>query len=213
MSRSGILFILSGASGVGKSTLCKHIICSLSDIQLSVSYTTRPMRTGEEHGREYWFVDEATFRRMIDQQDFLEWAEVYGNLYGTPRQELVQLQENGVDVLLDIDIQGAKNVMRNAHDVASIFLMPPSLDVLKARLEARGTDDSDVVERRFQKAQVEMESHREYEYTIKNGRLEQATREFESIILAERVRTTRLDPTWLHSYGFIGKERQSEIVQ
>ena len=213
MSRRGILFILSGASGVGKSTLCKQIIRSLSDIQLSVSYTTRPKRSGEEHGREYWFVDETTFRRMVDQQAFLEWAEVYGNLYGTPRQELLQLQERGIDVLLDIDIQGAKNVMRNAEDVASIFLMPPSLDVLRSRLEARGTDDSDVVERRFQRVQAEMESHVEYGYTIRNGSLEQATREFEAIILAERVRTARLDRAWLHHYGLIGKESQSEIVQ
>ena len=212
MLRNGMLFILSGASGVGKSTVCKHILNSTSDIQLSVSYTTRPIRPGEEHGREYCFIDEATFRRMTEQGAFLEWAEVYGNLYGTPRQELMELKEQGQDVILDIDIQGARNVMKNAHDAVSVFLMPPSMDILKLRLEARGTDDPDVVERRFQKAQSEMEYHVEYEYTIRNGSLEQATKEFESIILAERVRTKRLDQAWLHSQGLIGKEVQREIV-
>ena len=206
MSRNGILVILSGASGVGKSTLCKHIIRSIPDIQLSVSYTTRPIRSGEEHGREYWFVNEETFRRMIDQQAFLEWAEVYGNLYGTPRRELMQLQDTGIDVILDVDIQGAKNVMNNAEDVVSVFLMPPSLEVLKSRLEARGTDDAEVVERRFQKAQAEMAHHVEYKYTMRNGSLEQAIREFESIVLAERVRTKRLDHDWLYRYGLIDKE-------
>ncbi len=212
MSRSGILFILSGSSGVGKSTLCKHIIGSIPAIQLSVSYTTRPIRAGEEHGREYWFVDEQEFQRMIDQHAFLEWAEVYENLYGTPRRELLQLQEQGIDVILDIDVQGARNVMKNSHDAVSVFLMPPSLDILKARLKARGTDNPDIVERRFQKAQIEVEYHVEYDYTISNGSLEQAIKEFESIILAERVRTKRLDHEWLHRHGLVGKERDSKIV-
>ena len=198
MSRSGMLFILSGSSGVGKSTVCKQIIDSINSVQLSVSYTTRPIRVGEEHGREYWFADEAEFRRMIDQHAFLEWAEVYGNLYGTPRQELIQLKEQGIDIILDIDVQGARNVMKKADDAVSVFLMPPSLEVLKARLQARGTDDPDVVERRFQKAKIEMEHHVEYDYTISNDSLEQAIKEFESIILAERVRTKRLDQAWLH---------------
>ena len=129
-----------------------HIIPSLPDIQLSVSYTTRPIRPGEVHGKEYWFVGENEFHDMIAQQSFLEWAEVYGNLYGTPRQELMKLQEQGIDVILDIDVQGARNVMKNAHEAVSVFLMPPSLDTLKARLKARGTDDMDVVERRFQES-------------------------------------------------------------
>lgn len=212
MSRDGIFFILSGSSGVGKSTLCNHIIPSMSGIQLSVSYTTRPMRQGEVHGKDYWFVHENEFREMIAQQSFLEWAEVYGNLYGTPRQELIKLQEQGIDVILDIDVQGARNVMKNAPGAVSVFLMPPSLETLKIRLKARGTDDSDVVERRFQKAQAEMECHVEYEYTIRNESLDQATKEFESIILAERVRTKRLGQGWLHRDGLLGKEIQSNVV-
>ncbi|WP_447970775.1 guanylate kinase [Nitrospira sp. M1] len=206
MSHSGILLILSGSSGVGKSTLCKHIIASIPDVQLSVSYTTRSIRGGETHGVEYWFIDQEEFRRMIAQEAFLEWAEVYGNLYGTPRQELLTQIDKGIDVILDIDVQGARNVMKNMPDAVSVFLMPPSLEVLKARLESRGTDDSDVVEHRFQKAQAEIANYVEYDYTIQNGCLEQAIKEFESIIVAEHVRTKRLDPAWVFRHGLARQE-------
>ena len=180
----------------------------MQNVELSISYTTRPIRAGETDGREYRFIDEPDFRRMISEQAFLEWAEVYGNLYGTPRQELLIKKERGVDIILDIDVQGAKNVMQHVSDCVSIFLMPPSLDVLKSRLEARGTDNPEVVEQRFQKAQSEMEQHVNYEYTIKNESLDQSIKEFESIILAERVRTKRLDDEWVHEHVLQGHERQ-----
>ncbi len=207
-----MLLILSGASGVGKSTLCNHSVSTLKGVCLSVSYTTRPKRVGEEHGREYWFVDKNEFQQMIAQQAFLEYAEVYGNLYGTPRQELTQVQEQGIDVILDIDVQGARNVMDTVPDAVSVFLMPPSLEILQARLQARGTDDPKVIERRLQEAQSEMAHHVEYQYTVRNESLEQATREFESIILAERVRTNRLDRTWLEEKGLIRQTYDSEQV-
>ncbi|GJL50111.1 MAG: guanylate kinase [Nitrospirales bacterium] len=206
MSHSGMLFILSGSSGVGKSTLCKRIMTSIPDVQLSVSYTTRPIRDGETHGIEYWFVDQSEFRRMIEQDAFLEWAEVYENFYGTPRQELVTRIDQGIDVILDVDVQGARNVMKNMPDAVSVFLLPPSLEVLKARLESRGTDKSDVVDRRFQKAQAEMAHYVEYDYTIRNGCLDQAIKEFESIIVAEHVRTKRLDHAWMSRHGLARQE-------
>ncbi|GJL53618.1 MAG: guanylate kinase [Nitrospirales bacterium] len=206
MSHSGILLILSGSSGVGKSTLCKHIIASIPDVRLSVSYTTRPIRDGETHGVEYWFIDQEEFRRMIAQDAFLEWAEVYGNLYGTPRQELLTQIDKGIDVILDVDVQGARNVMKNMPDAVSVFLLPPSLEVLKARLETRGTDNAEVVEHRFQKAQAEIANYVEYDYTIQNGCLEQAIKEFESIIVAEHVRTKRLDRAWVLRHGLARQE-------
>lgn len=180
----------------------------MPSVQLSVSYTTRPIRAGETNGREYWFVNEPEFRQLITQDAFLEWAEVYGNLYGTPRQELLKAQERGIDIILDIDVQGAKNVMQKASDCVSVFLMPPSLEVLKVRLEARGTDPPEVVEQRFQKARSEMEQHVHYDYTIKNESLDQSIKEFESIILAERVRTKRLNEAWVYDHVFKRHEQQ-----
>ena len=123
------------------------------------------------------------FHRMIDQKEFAEWAEVYGHLYGTPWQELTQKRKPGQDVILDIDVQGARQVIRNLNDAVSVFVMPPSLEVLKDRLRGRGTDSPEVVERRFQQAQEEMKSYHEYDYTVSNGNLDQAVKEFLSIVL------------------------------
>lgn len=189
-----LLFVVSGPSGVGKSTLCRHILNNVPDVRLSVSYTTRKPRFGETYGKEYRFISEDEFREKISQHAFAEHAEVYGGLYGTPWKELEQEPGSSTDVLLDIDVQGARQVMKTLQKAVTVFILPPSLDVLRARLVERGTDTADEQNRRFQKAQEEMRSYMEYQYTIRNETLEQAIEELQAVIVAERIRTTHLDP-------------------
>lgn len=138
---------------------------------------------------------------MIEEKAFAEWAEVYGCLYGTPWKELTGEKKPKDDIILDIDVQGARKVMQNLNDAISVFVMPPSLEILKARLRGRGTDTPDIVERRFQQAQEEMRHYREYDYTILNGKLATAAKEFTSIVIAERTRTKRVDPSLLKKLG------------
>lgn len=195
MSLTGkkLLFVVSGPSGVGKSTLCRHILKTIPDIRLSVSYTTRKPRSGETDGKEYRFISEAEFHAKISEQAFAEYAEVYGRLYGTPWKELEQESGSNTDILLDIDVQGARQVMKNLQKAVTVFILPPSLEVLRTRLVERATDTSDEQERRFQKSQDEMRSYSEYQYTIRNETLEQAIEELQAVIMAERIRTTHVD--------------------
>lgn len=189
-----LLFIVSGPSGVGKSTLCRHILQHMPDIRLSVSCTTRVPRSGETDGQEYWFITEEEFRKKIEEHAFAEWAEVYGRLYGTPWKELEQKSSAPTDILLDIDVQGARQVMQTLQKAVSIFIFPPSLEILQKRLAERGTDSSEEQASRFQKAKDEMNSYAEYHYTIRNERLERAIQELQAVVVAERVRTTHVDP-------------------
>ncbi|HBP87666.1 MAG TPA: guanylate kinase [Nitrospiraceae bacterium] len=188
-----LLFVVSGPSGVGKSTLCRHILKTIPDIRLSVSYTTRKPRSGETDGKEYRFISEDEFRAKISEHAFAEYAEVYGRLYGTPWKELKQESDSNTDILLDIDVQGARQVMKTLQKSVTVFILPPSLEVLRTRLVERATDAPDEQERRFQKAQDEMRSYTEYQYTIRNETLEQAIEELQAVIVAERVRTTQID--------------------
>jgi guanylate kinase len=189
-----LLFVVSGPSGVGKSTLCRLMLKNIPDIRLSVSYTTRKPRSGETYGKEYRFISENEFREKIAQHAFAEHAEVYGQLYGTPWKEVEQEPGSSTDILLDLDVQGARQVMKRLHKAVTVFILPPSLEVLQARLFERGTDTADEQNRRFQKAQDEMQSYMEYQYTIRNETLEQAVKELQAVIVAERIRTTHLDP-------------------
>jgi guanylate kinase len=189
-----LLFVVSGPSGVGKSTLCRHILQSIPEIRLSVSYTTRPPRSGETDGKEYRFIPEDEFRAKIEEHAFAEWAEVYGQLYGTPWKELEQEPGSRIDILLDIDVQGARQVMKTLQKAVTIFILPPSLETLRTRLAGRGTDSSEEQTRRFQKSQDEMKSYSEYQYTIRNETLDQAISELRAVIMAERVRTTHMEP-------------------
>lgn len=193
VEKQKLLFIVSGPSGVGKSTLCRHILKQMPDIRLSVSCTTRAPRSGETDGQEYWFITEEEFRKKIAEQAFAEWAEVYGRLYGTPWKELEQEPGSHTDILLDIDVQGARQVMQTIQKAVTIFIFPPSLEILRTRLAGRGTDSSEEQARRFQKAKDEMNSYTEYHYTIRNETLERAIHELQSVIVAERVRTTHVD--------------------
>ncbi len=193
----GLLFVVSAPSGAGKTTLCKELAASVSGLWSSISYTTRKPRPDEQEGREYRFIDDAMFQDMAQRNEFVEWAPVYGHSYGTPRAPLEEKRECGVDVLLEIDSQGAMQIKRKYPDAVYIYILPPSMDALRARLMQRASDTPEEVQRRLQKAREEVWSYREYYYIIKNDDLKRAYKELESIILAERVRAKRLDIEWL----------------
>lgn len=195
--RRGILFIISAPSGTGKTTLCKQLTSTVPGLWHSISYTTRKPRPGEEHGREYFFIEESEFQQMVDRNEFVEWARVYGNLYGTPRKTLTDQIEQGIDVLLEIDVQGAIQVKKKFEDAVAIFILPPSMHVLRSRLQNRASDTPEEILRRLQKVKEEVWSYREYAYVVRNEDLSQSLRELESVFLAERLKTKRLNMAWL----------------
>ncbi|MBS1190569.1 MAG: guanylate kinase [Rhodocyclaceae bacterium] len=185
---SGTLYVVAAPSGAGKTTLVKRLLANESDVRLSISYTTRSPRPGEEDGREYRFVGVEAFRRMIDQGEFLEWAEVHGNFYGTSKTWIVQQIAGGSDVLLEIDWQGAQQVRAQFSEAIGIFILPPSLEELERRLTGRATDSREVIDRRLAAAQAEMRHVGEFDYAIINDDLEQALGDLRSILRASRLR-------------------------
>ncbi len=195
--RRGILFIISAPSGTGKTTLCKQLTAKVPELWHSISFTTRQPRPGEEHGREYFFIDEPKFQEMIERHEFVEWARVYGHLYGTPRKMLADRIEQGIDVLLEIDVQGAMQVKKKFDDAVSIFILPPSMTVLRARLQSRASDSHEEIQRRLQKVKEEVWSYREYAYIVRNDDLARSLQDLENIFLAERLKTRRMDITWI----------------
>jgi guanylate kinase len=207
--RRGILFIISAPSGTGKTTLCKQLTSTVPGLWHSISYTTRKPRPGEEHGREYFFIEETEFQQMIDRSEFIEWARVYGNLYGTPRKTLADRIEQGIDVLLEIDVQGAIQVKKKFEDAVSIFILPPSMQVLRSRLQNRASDTPEEILRRLQKVKEEVWSYREYAYVIRNEDLSQSLRELETVFHAERLKTKRLNMAWLEKNFILEDESKS----
>lgn len=177
---------------------------------LSVSCTTRNPRPGEQSEVDYSFTDTATFREMIEANQFVEWAEVYGNLYGTPQQQLDEAMNQGIDVLLDIDAQGARQIMKRFSGAVYVFVTPPSLEVLRTRLYRRASDTPEEITKRLQKASEEIANFRSYHYLIRNEELTHATKALESIILAERVKTERLNTEWLREKGLIEEKTVRE---
>jgi guanylate kinase len=196
IERRGILFVVSAPSGAGKTTLCKELAATVPGLQPSISYTTRAPRPGEVHGRDYYFVTEQTFQEMVQRNDFAESARVYGHFYGTPRQALTDMMEKGLDVLLEIDIQGAMQIKKKFSDGAYIYILPPSIEALRIRLIQRGDAPEDI-QRRMQKACQEILSYREYDYIVRNEDLKQALHELQAIVYAERARMKRVDLNWL----------------
>ncbi len=195
MKNTADLFIVSSPSGAGKTTLIRRVLADPTvrggSLHFSVSHTTRPPRAGEVSGREYHFVSEDAFRALQAADGFLEWAAVHGNLYGTSRQEVEPRLAGGTDVLLDIDVQGARQVRSKVPEGVKIFVFPPSRAVLEARLRARASDAPDVVARRLSAAAAEMHEFGEYDYAIINDDLEAAVDELRSIIVARRAGRSR----------------------
>ncbi len=191
MSNRGSLVIISAPSGTGKTSLAERLLKVVPGLHFSVSHTTRKPRAVEKNGVEYFFVSVAEFREMIERGDFLEWACVYGNHYGTSRAAVESRLEAGFDVLLDIDVQGAEKVKQVFPEAISVFVLPPSQDELEKRLRSRGLDDDEVVEARLQKACAEIQRCRGYDYLIVNEFIENSLLELQSIVLAARCRNER----------------------
>ncbi len=188
---SGILFIISSPSGGGKGTLIREILKSVPNIGYSVSYTTREMRQGEVHGKDYFFVSPEEFKGKVKADEFLEFATVHGNFYGTSVKQVENELENGRDIILEIDVQGAEIVMKKVTEAVSIFILPPSYKVLRERLTARQTESDEDLALRLRNAKIEVENFNEFDYAVINDEIAKATNNLQSIIAAERLRCTR----------------------
>jgi len=193
-ARKGMLLVISGPSGAGKGTLYNRVLAADPTFTFSVSYTTRGPRPGEVDGKDYCFVTEEQFRQMLDRDGFLEHAEVHGHLYGTPRQPVLDALEAGRSVMLDIDPQGALQVMDKMPDCVSVFILPPSFAELRRRLTGRGTEKPEEVERRLHNARGEVKLMGKYQYLVVNDDLEAAYRTLQGIVDAEKQRSSRFFP-------------------
>ncbi|MBI3932151.1 MAG: guanylate kinase [Acidobacteria bacterium] len=188
------VIVVSAPSGAGKSTVLKRVLREIPRIRFSVSHTTRPPRPGETEGVEYHFVSHEAFRRMIDQGRFLEWADVHGQRYGTSLDEYERARSEGVDLLLDLDVQGAAQVRVKVADAVTVFILPPSYEALERRLRGRGQDDEATIRRRLEGAYEEMTLYREYDYAVVNDDLDACVTCVEAVIRAARCRTSRAEP-------------------
>lgn len=185
---AGSVIIISAPSGSGKSTVVRRLRALMQGLEFSVSYTTRPPRPRERNGRDYHFVSAARFRQMVVSREFLEWAKVYGNSYGTSRRQILDAQRAGRDILLDIDVQGHQKVRQQLPEAVSVFLLPPSFQELRRRLTRRHADAPEVIERRLAAAREEIHHWREYDYVVVNDDVRQATRTLRTIVTAARWR-------------------------
>ncbi len=196
----GSLFVVSAPSGAGKTTLCQRLASEIEDIRHSVSYTTRKPRKGEVNDRDYTFTDRETCMRMVEADDFIEWAEVHGNLYGTSKNRIEDMLVSGMDVMLDIDTQGAAQ-MRKLRKAVYIFIMPPSMEVLRQRIDTRMSNSPDDIDMRLRRATDEIREYKNYDYVIVNDRFEDALAGLKAIVTAERLRTARINPQWVKNFG------------
>lgn len=190
--RRGVLFVLSSPSGAGKSTIARKLLAAEADLSMSVSATTRAPRPGEVDGKDYHFVDLEEFRRMASGHEFLEWAHVFGNRYGTPRAPVDAMLSAGKDVLFDIDWQGAQQLFQIAGgDVVRVFILPPSMAELRQRLVSRNTDSVEVIDARMARAAAEVSHWDSYDYVLVNDDVEDCFRKVQTILAAERLRRSR----------------------
>ncbi len=183
----GILYIISAPSGAGKSSLVRAIVHKLADVVVSVSHTTRPMREGEVDGQDYHFIDESRFSAMVEQGDFLEHAQVFGNYYGTSKQSIEAQLLSGKDVILEIDWQGARQIRQRMNDSKSVYILPPSIIALKQRLSNRGQDTDEVIDARMREAVSEMSHYGEFDYIVINDDFDEATEQLASIFVCNRM--------------------------
>jgi|HigsolmetaAR202D_1030399.scaffolds.fasta_scaffold00024_44 guanylate kinase len=194
-TKRGELFVVAAPSGTGKTSLVRALMQRMPELRFSISYTTRPKRENEQHGRDYFFVDKAEFERMIAAGEFLEHANVYGNFYGTSRRQVESMLEAGDNVLLEIDWQGAQQIARSMPERRSIFILPPSRSALETRLRGRGTDSEEVIARRLQASMADLSHWNEFEFVVINDDFDQATDDLEAIVRGqgEHLRRDRSD--------------------
>ena len=187
----GTLFVVSSPSGGGKGTIIRHVLDCVKNLSYSVSYTTRAPRQNEVDGREYFFVSCETFDEMVAAGEFLEWACVHGNFYGTSKEQIIRETASGADIILELDVQGAASVRQLLMDSVSIFILPPSYEVLRQRLIARGTDSPQQLALRLRNAPDELRQYSAFDYVIINDEIERAAGQLASIVYAERARCVR----------------------
>jgi guanylate kinase len=195
----GALFIVTGASGTGKTTLVKRALSAISNIQFSVSATTRTMRTGEQNGVDYHFLDRSEFERLKADDDLLEWAPVYKNFYGTLREPVLTALHSGESILLEIDQQGAAQVKAQMPEAISIFILPPTMDSLERRLRNRNTDSDEIISRRLREAQDQIDHCGSFDYLVINDDLDSASDQFMSILVAELLKCNRRE-SWVQRF-------------
>ncbi len=192
LHRRGLMFILSSPSGTGKTTISRRLLAHDPEIHLSVSATTRPMRPGEVNGKDYFFVSQAEFDRMVADDEFYEWAHVFGHSYGTPKSHIRAGLKAGVDFLFDIDWQGTQQLyQKDQQDVVRVFLLPPSIDELHRRLSGRGTDSAEVVNARMERARAEISHWDSYDYVVVNDDVDECFAKVVQILAAERLSRAR----------------------
>jgi guanylate kinase len=203
------LIVVSGPSGAGKSTILARVLEEMGNLRFSVSHTTRQAREGETEGVQYSFVDRPTFEDMRDRGLFLEWAEVHGGLYGTSRAEYDRAATDGVDLLLDLDVQGAAQVRKAFPDAVSVFILPPSYTDLERRLRGRGAENEGNFRRRLHAAGEELSLYRQYDYAIINDDLDRSVENLKAIIRAARCRTSRVEPLAQRILGTFPSSKES----
>ncbi|MCG4578939.1 guanylate kinase [Clostridium cochlearium] len=204
--KKGLLIVISGPSGTGKGTVCKELLKN-NNFWFSVSATTRAPREGEVHGKNYYFMTKEQFQDKIEENDFLEYAEVYGNYYGTPKSKVVEMLDKGKDVILEIDIQGALKVKENYKEGIFIFILPPSMEELKNRIIKRGTETEESLMTRFKSAYKEINYVSKYNYAVVNDKVNDAVKKIQSIIIAEKCRVDRIkDSILLSKEGIIHEQ-------
>jgi len=191
-SKRGLLFVISAPSGTGKTTLVERLVQILPNLRMSRSYTSRQIRAGEREGADYHFISRPDFEGMIAENAFLEWADVFGNFYGTAAANVEAMLAGGQDVVLVIDVQGARQVRQRGTDHTAVFVMPPSFQVLERRLRGRSTEPEAALQRRLETARAEVSSYREYDYVVVNDDLESTVVRLQEIIAAERSRVHRM---------------------
>ena len=191
LNRKGLLLVVSGPSGAGKGTICKALLNKNDKIKLSVSATTRKPRNGEVHGVNYFFIEKEEFTKMVENGEFLEHAQIYDNFYGTPKAAIIECLEKGQDVILEIEMQGARQIKEVYPEDVFIFVLPPSLEELKSRIVGRGTETQEEIEKRFSCAFEEINQIVNYDYFIVNEDIEKSVNDVEAIILSEKNKVTR----------------------
>ena len=191
LNRKGLLLVVSGPSGAGKGTICKALLNKNDQIKLSVSATTRKPRNGEVHGVNYFFIEKEEFTKMIENGEFLEYAQIYDNFYGTPKAAIIECLEKGQDVILEIEMQGARQIKEVYPEGVFIFVLPPSLEELKSRIVGRGTETQEEIEKRFSCAFEEINQIVNSDYLIVNEDIEKSVSDVEAIICAEKNKVTR----------------------